>query len=260
MSERDRYQPGVPCWVDILAPDPARELDFYGRLFGWEFDGPGPGDYYEALVRGRPVAGVGRAPAGVPSAWNTYVSVASADDVVRAAAGAGGEVVVEPFDALPAGRVAVLADPTGAHIGLWEAAGRQGCQLVNERSAWAMSLLHTSQPDLSAAFYREVFGWETEPFAPGVTLFRLPGYVGGEPAQPVPRDVVAAMAASAEESAPVRWSVDFWVTDADALAGRAGELGGGVIAPPFDAGPMRQAVLADPAGAAFSVTTAPGPR
>jgi predicted enzyme related to lactoylglutathione lyase len=64
----------------------------------------------------------------------------------------------------------------------------------------------------------------------------------------------------AEGDAPAHWSVDFWVTNADALAARAPELGGRVVAAPFDAGPMRQAVLADPAGAAFSVTTAPGAR
>jgi predicted enzyme related to lactoylglutathione lyase len=178
--------------------------------------------------------------------------VADVDDVAEAA---GDRVLVEPFDALPAGRVAVIEDPLGAAIGLWEPASRQGCQLVNEPSAYAMSMLHVSDPDTAAGFYGQVFGWETDAFAPGMTLFRLPGYVGGESAQPVPRDVVAVMASG---DGPSYWSVDFWVDDADALAARAGELGGGVVAAPFDAGPMRQAVLADPAGAAFSVTTAPG--
>ncbi len=252
MSERDTYQPGVPCWVDILEPDPGAAMRFYGALFGWEFVGPGVGDYYEARLRGRPVAGVGAQPPGVPTAWNTYVSVDSAARIANAAAG---RVVVKPFDALPAGRVAVLADPSGAHIGVWEPVQRMGCQLVNEPSAYAMSVLHTPDPDAAADFYGEVFGWETEPFAPGMTLFRLPGYVGGEPAQPVPRDVVAVMAADGDHA---HWRAGFWVHDADALAARAGDLGGGVVVAPFDAGPMRQAVLADPAGAAFSVTTAPG--
>ena len=57
-----------------------------------------------------------------------------------------------------------------------------------------MSVLHTRAPEAAARFYRDVFGWESESFAPGISLFRLPGYVGGEPAQPVPRDVVAVMA------------------------------------------------------------------
>jgi predicted enzyme related to lactoylglutathione lyase len=178
------------------------------------------------------------------------VSVASADETTRAA----DRVLVEPFDVLPAGRLAALADPTGAIIGVWEPAERQGCRLVNEPSAYAMSALHTSDPETAARFYRDLFGWETDEFAPGVSLFRLPGYVGGEPQQPVPRDVIAVMA---RDDGPARWSVDFWVSDADELAARVPELGGSVVVAPFDSIPTRQAVVADPFGAAFSVTTAP---
>ena len=252
MSERDNYPPGVPCWVDNLVPDPTTATAFYGDLLGWEFDGPGPGDYYVAKLRGRDVAGVGQAPPGVSPGWNTYVSVASVDDTARAA----DHVLVEPFDVLPAGRVAALADPSGAVIGVWEAADRLGCQLVNEASAYAISALHTPEPEVAARFYREVFGWDVDEFEPGVSLFRLPGYIGGEPGQPVPLDVVAVMA---RDDGPARWSVDFWVGDADAVAARAPELGGGVVVPPFDSVPTRQAVIADPDGAVFSVTTAPGP-
>lgn len=251
MSERDNYPPGVPCWVDNLVPDVDAALRFYGELLGWEFDGPGPGDYFVARMRGRDVAGVGQAPPGVSPGWNTYVSVANADDTARAA----GRILVGPLDVLPAGRVAALEDSGGAPIGLWEPAARQGCQLVNEPSAYAMSVLHTPEPEAAARFYHDVFGWESEAFAPGISMFRLPGYVGGEPAQPVPRDVVAVMA---KDEGPARWSVDFWVDDADARAGRAPELGGSVVVPPFDSVPTRQAVLADPFGAVFSVTTAPG--
>jgi uncharacterized protein len=195
---------------------------------------------------------VGQAPPIVSPGWNTYVSVASVDETVRAA----DHVLVEPFDVLPAGRLAALADPSGAVIGVWEAAERLGCQLVNEASAYAMSALHTPDPEVSARFYHDAFGWEVDEFAPGVSLFRLPGYVGGEPAQPVPRDVIAVMA---KDDGPGRWSVDFWVTDADAVAARATELGGSVVVAPFDSIPSRQAVVADPFGAVFSVSTAGGP-
>jgi predicted enzyme related to lactoylglutathione lyase len=259
VSERDSYPAGVPCWVDNLVPDPEKAMAFYRELFGWEFSGPGPGGYFVATLRGRDVAGVGQAPPGVSPGWNSYVSVSSADGAARAAAGAGGRVVQEPLDVLPAGRLAVLADPGGALIGVWEAAERQGAQRVNEPSAWAMSMLTTREPDAAAGFYRTVFGWETEPFGAGISLFRRPGYVGGEPAQPVPRDVVAGMAPAADEATPSQWSVDFWVHDADALAARAAELGGWVIAPAFDdPGGMRHAVLADADGAKFRVTTAVG--
>ena len=89
---------------------------------------------------------------------------------------------------------------------------------------------------------------------PGVSLFRLPGYVGGEAEQPVPRDVVAAMAAMPDPDAPAAWSVDFWIADADAAAAAAPALGGSVVAPPHDAPPFRRAVLAAPDGATFSVS------
>ncbi len=63
------------------------------------------------------------------------------------------------------------------------------------------------------------------------------------------------MAVMAPADAESYWSVGFWVDDADAVADRASGLGGSVVVAPSDAFGMRQAVLADPAGAVFSVTT-----
>jgi predicted enzyme related to lactoylglutathione lyase len=267
MSERDEYPPGVPCWVDTAQPDPRAAMEFYEKVFGWEFVGPGqmpgdpPGEYFVARARGRDVAGVSSLPPeGVPPrpAWNTYVAVASADDAVAAVTEAGGAVVVEPFEALPAGRMAVVTDPAGALFCVWEAADRQGAQLVNEPGAWSMSILNTRDVEGAKAFYGAVFGWVPEEFGGGITLWRLPGYVGGEPAQPVPRDVVAVMAPiSADrfpDEVPSHWSVDLWIDDADAAAETAAKHGGTVIAPPFDSPPFRQAVIADPHGASFSVS------
>jgi predicted enzyme related to lactoylglutathione lyase len=91
-------------------------------------------------------------------------------------------------------------------------------------------------------------------------LLRLPGYEGGEPQQPVPRDVVGTMAPMSSDvfpdDVPAHWSVDFWVDDVDATADKVARLGGKTIAPPYDipVAALRQAVLADPQGATFSVT------
>ena len=269
MSQRDDYQPGVPSWVDTLQPDPDAAMAFYAELFGWEFAGPGempgdpPGRYFVARLRGRDVVGVGSLPAGSPPpgpSWNTYVHVASADEAAETARSAGGAVVTEPFDVPPAGRVAVLADPAGAVFCVWEPGARKGAQLVNEPGAWAMSHLDTPDPDGAAAFYGALFGWTTETFGEGagaITMFRLPGYVGGEPRQPVSREVVATMSA-ADGEAPPRWNVNFWDHDVDATTAKAVALGGSAIAPPFDTPISRMAVLADPHGAAFSIANVPG--
>ena len=75
--------------------------------------------------------------------------------------------------------------------------------------------------------------------------------------QPVPRDVIGVMM-PAEGDRPASWDVNFWVGDADGCTARAAELGGSVVVAPFDTQLSRDAVLADPQGAVFSVSTAPG--
>jgi uncharacterized protein len=147
MSDREQYPAGVPCFVDTLTPDIEAAKRFYGAVFGWEFTGPGampddpPGEYFVARLRGRDVAAVGTRPAdgadgadgeGPSSGWNTYVAVSSADDAAAQALALGGAVLVEPFDAPPAGRMAVIADPSGATLCVWEAGVRHGAQSVNE--------------------------------------------------------------------------------------------------------------------------------
>jgi predicted enzyme related to lactoylglutathione lyase len=262
MSDRDAYPHGAPCWVDTLQPDPQAAARFYGELFGWAIEGPGempgdpPGEYFVGRVRDRDVAGLGSAAPGGGPAWNTYIRVDSADAAAERACAAGGEVLVRPSDAPPAGRLAVLADPAGASFCIWEAADREGAQAINEPGAWAMSLLATGDPDGAMAFYRDVFGWETEGFdvdGGRFWLWRLPGYVGGEPEQPVPRDVVAVMA-PVPAGAPAAWSVDFWVDDVDDVASRVASLGGSIATEPATSSIGRQATLTDPEGATFTVT------
>ena len=263
MSERDGFQPGVPSWVDVMGPDVDRLTGFYGAVFGWDFTGPGempgdpPGKYFVAQLRGRDVAGVASLPpeSGGPG-WNTYIEVESVDRSAADIEKAGGRILAQPFDALPAGRIAVAADPIGASFAIWEPRERRGAQLVNEPSAWSMSALTTPDRDAAASFYNTVFGWTLDTFQVGdmeVGLFRLPGFVGGEPKQPVPRDLVATVAPPQGDGA--RWGVDFWIDDVDRAVAAAEQNGGSVVSPvSADIPPFRQAVLADPNGVPFSVS------
>jgi predicted enzyme related to lactoylglutathione lyase len=245
MSEREGYAPGVPCWVDTWQDDADAAAAFYTGLFGWE---AARGEYSLFKLRGRDVAGLGSPLQGAPG-WTMYVWVDSADETAAKAQAAGGTIAAEPFDSLDGGRMAVIADPAGAVFAVWELGEHRGAQLVNEPGAWSISGLSTPDPAACAAFYGDVFGWTTDSFG-DYSMFRLAGYVGGEPTQPVPRDVVAAMSPGDQAA----WTPDFWVSDADAAAARAGELGGQVVMRPFDTPVGRTAVLADPAGAMFSVS------
>jgi predicted enzyme related to lactoylglutathione lyase len=244
MSERNGFQHGVPCWVDIWQAEvPAA---FYSGLFGWEAQ---VGDQYTLFThRGLDVAGAG-APARGGSAWTTYVQVDDADAVAERAVAAGGSLVAEPFDSLDGGRMAILADPAGAVVGAWQLGEHRGARVVNEPGAWAMSALSTPDPRGAKRFYGDVFGWTISEFGPA-TMFHVPGFFGGEPSQPVPRDVVAVMAPG--EAAA--WHVDFWVDDVDAAAERAAALGGSVLVPPADGMVGRETVIADPAGAVLGLS------
>ena len=102
---------------------------------------------------------------------------------------------------------------------VWEPGDHKGAQVVSEPGAWSMSAQATPDLDGAKAFYGAVFGWTTGTFDLGdaeMTTWHVPGYLGGEPEQPVPRDLVAVMLPP--NDAPPHWSVDFWVHDVDATA------------------------------------------
>ena len=275
MSERDGFAPGVPAWVDTWQPDADAAVAFYKGIFGWEAEDTMPegveGTHYMCRLRGRDVAAIASRPEGAApvTAWTTYVWVDDVDATVAKVRESGGSVLKEPFDSLDGGRIAVIADPAGAALGIWAPGAHKGAQLVNEPSAYAMSALMTNDPDGSKRFYTEVFGWGIETFEMGedeMVMWTVPGYLGGEPQQPVPREVVAAMlppsatASANGDAAPPHWNVDFWIADVDAAAAKVVELGGQVIVPPYDvpATGLRQGAFADPQGATCSLTQPPG--
>ncbi|HYH87760.1 MAG TPA: VOC family protein [Solirubrobacteraceae bacterium] len=255
MSRRDGYQHGVPSWIAGAHPEPGQAVTFYGELLGWQAsDTDSPDPYFVCTLDDCDVAAIG-APLGADAgaAWRTNIWVESADETAARVLAEGGSVVSEPFDLPGIGRSAVLADPAGAVFGVFEPGERRGAQIVNEPGAWAMSALTTPDPEGAKAFYGAVFGWEADSFAMGdveVMMWRLPGFVGGEPLQPVPRDLVATGFPGVEPG----WSVDFWVHDIDATVKTAADLGGAVLDGPLDLPIGRQATLADPQGATFSVT------
>jgi predicted enzyme related to lactoylglutathione lyase len=280
--ERDGFPPGVPCWVDTLQPNPDAAVAFAGNLFGWEFVDRMPpdvsGSYYIARLRARDVAAIGsQLEDAEPSpTWNTYIWVDSADTVARNVRIAGGTVLVEPLTVLDAGRMAKCADPEGAVFFLWEPGRHRGAQIVNEPNSWDWSDLNTRDLEGARAFYGAVFGWETDTFDSEFgrsAMVRLPGYAdflerydpnlrnrhanAGVP--PGFSDCIAWMQPlmSDQSSGDVQphWSVTFSVADTDTVTTRVVDLGGSVLTPPFQAGPVRAAVVSDPQGAVFSIST-----
>src|SRR5688500_14606702 len=182
MPERDGYIPGVPCWVDTSQPDPEAAVDFYSGLFGWEFEDVMPpeseGKYFIARIRGGEVGAAGSITEGAPQAGmgNTDVWGESADEGAAKARDAGGGVVMEPFDVMDAGRMAVLADREGAAFCVWQAKENKGARIVNEHGSLNFNDLNTRDAEAAKAFYGSLFGWQTLELPGGFEMWRLPGY------------------------------------------------------------------------------------
>jgi predicted enzyme related to lactoylglutathione lyase len=272
MPQRDGYIPGVPCWVDTSQPDPEAAVEFYSGLFGWEFEDVMPpgseGRYFIARLHGGDVAAVGSMPGAAPpvAMWNSYVWVESADDAASKVRDAGGRVVMEPFDVMDAGRMAVFTDPEGAAFCVWQAKEQKGAGVVNESGSLNFNGLNTRDVEGAESFYGSVFGWTTLALD-GAKMWTLPGYgdylerddpelrerMASVNAPAGFEDVVASMNPIPDDQpdTPAHWSVTFAVDDADATAAKAAELGGRAIVPPFDAPWVRMTIISDPQGATF---------
>ncbi len=245
--ERDSYAPGTPCWVDLGSPDIEASEAFYSSLLGWELDEahPDAGGYRIANLNGKRVAGVGPQ-MGPVSAWTTYFATDDADAHAAAISANGGTIVMGPMDVMDQGRMAIAMDPEGAAFGLWQAGAHTGSQLVNEPGTCGWNELWTRNLDQAKAFYPAVLGTTPDDQAMhGYTLWMVDGQmVGG--AMTVPPDMPPQV--------PAHWAVYFVVEDVDAAAARMPELGGAVVAPPFDVkGVGRIAIVHGPAHESFGL-------
>ena len=166
-------------WVDLASTDQEAAKKFYSELFEWEAqDGPLPdGGYYTNFTKdGKAVAGLGATMAeGMPSMWSSYVLVDSADEKTKAAKEAGGQVFMEPMDVMEFGRMAFLADPSGAAFGLWEPKTHKGAEMYGDHGSLAWNELATRDLDVFLRALRPLVA-DARPVVSDLrTLVRTPG-------------------------------------------------------------------------------------
>jgi len=107
---------GTLTWNELMTPDVATAAKFYKTILGWDASTVGdPGsEYTEFKLGDRSIAGGMKPPMpGMPSVWGIYFATDDADKTAELATANGGTVFQAPMDIEP-GRMAVLADPTGA--------------------------------------------------------------------------------------------------------------------------------------------------
>jgi len=250
-----RHAPGTFCWPELATTDQDGAKKFYTALFGWTFDDTdmGKGMVYTRLqLKG---AGVGalytmrpEERKMAPPHWNSYVAVDSADASAARAKELGAKLLMEPFDVMDLGRMAVIADPQGAVFEIWEAKKNHGAGILGEPGALCWTELMTTDTKAGEAFYTGLFPWKATYLPMGeagdYTVFKR-----GE-------ESAAGMMAIAPQMGPVppNWMPYFAVENCDASVTKAGGLGAKTIVPPTDIpNTGRFAVVQDPQGAVFAV-------
>ncbi len=255
MPEKKEYSPGSFCWAELSTTDlPAAER-FYSELFGWKAEDASPGGesaYALMTLRGQLIAGAchqdeEQLARQVPPSWMGYVSVSSANEAVERARSLGARIAAEPFDVMEVGRMAVLCDPTGATLALWQAGEHRGSELGGEPGTTCWFELCTGDVAAAKDFYGGLFGWECRDQEMGSLKYTV--LMRGE-------EAAGGLMQTPEEWGPMpaSWMVYFAVADCDADSQRAESLGGRICVPPADIpGVGRFATLLDPQGAAFSI-------
>lgn len=258
MGKRSRYEHGTFSWIELSTPDPAGAKSFYNGLFGWEFsDSPIPGTddvYTMARLDGSDVAGMMRQmddqrAAGVPPAWLSYLTVNVADDTATRAAELGGSVLAGPFDVMDSGRMAVLADPTGAAFAVWQPGTHIGAGVVNVPGSLTWNDLATTDVPAAIQFYEALFGWTVNEIDTG----------GGPRYWSIGHDVAASgrnggireLAPGSE--VPPRWLPYLAVESVESTLARATELGGQQLAPVTVIPNGTFTAFQDPQGAAIAI-------
>jgi predicted enzyme related to lactoylglutathione lyase len=250
---------GAPCWIDLMTSDAEQAKLFYGTLFGWTYqtgDEEKYGGYITAWKDGKSVAGMMQQQpdqAGWPDMWSTYLRTEDAEATVQAAAEHGGQVYMQPMAVPEQGSMAMIGDPTGASIGVWQPAEMTGYELAAEPGAPAWHELHTKDYATAVKFYQDVFGWDTDVMS-DTPEFRYTTLGAGRAAKAGIMDASAYLPAEV----PSSWQVYFAVEDTDATIAQAVSLGATVIDGPDDTPFGRLATLADPTGAVFKIVADTG--
>lgn len=253
--------PGMPLWVDLLTSDVDVAKSFYSDVLGWEFDAPiGGVDHNAGVARksGMPVAGIvpgpsasGNEPAG---RWMMMLYTPDVVAAYKGAVAAGAGEILPPQDLGPAGAAAVIADPSGALVGLRAPGDEQAILAAGEPGTPVWFELYISANwEKTLEFYHELAGWDIRTGGEGDGERFGVGEIDGQPVA----GFIDAASVQPEEAPQAMWSVHFGVADVEEAAKTVADKGGAVLAGPLNTSLGRAVLVADAVGAHVGLCEVP---
>jgi predicted enzyme related to lactoylglutathione lyase len=250
-----QFTPGKFCWWDLGTTDAAGAKAFYSGLFGWTPRdvpmGEGGAMYTMFEVDGKQAAAafpMDPSLGEMPPHWQSYIGVESADAAAAKAKSLNGTILMEPFDVMTEGRMAVIQDPTGAVVSVWEPKNHKGAQHVDALGGVCWNELGTRDSAAAGEFYSKMFGYDVDvmPFDGSTYTILKQG--------DAQRAGVMQMNGEQFAGIPPHWMPYFWVENAAASVETAKKLGASIKVPSTPIpGIGNFAVIQDPQGAVFSI-------
>jgi uncharacterized protein len=243
-------QTGRFVWFEYLSKDIHKAQGFFGELFGWSTKSvPMPDGNYTMIAGpdGKTIGGYAASPdpSATKSSWLPFLQVQSAADIAARVKTLGGSVMKDPFKVGDFATMAVVIDPLGAPVALWQPAKAEdpGTPAVGH---FTWKELPSKDPKASVAFYTQIGGFtSTTREMPGMGTYHVLES-GGKPqagilAQPMPQ-------------APHAWLPYVQVANTDQTAERAKRLGATIVVPPTQIPNVgRFAILVDAQGAGTGI-------
>ncbi|MEE9450828.1 MAG: VOC family protein [Ignavibacteriaceae bacterium] len=253
------YHTGKIVWHDLLTDDVESVKTFYGGLFGWKFDNSGDlsGVYTTILLNGEPIGGIvslEKREDGVQyaSQWMEYISTNDVDKAASFASQSNCKIIRKPFDIMNRGRLAIFTDPQGALIAVVNSATGDPVDKEPDYNNWLWNELLTDNINESLAFYKALFGYETE-------LFKTQTDEDYYVLRDKKRRRAGVIQIPFDEVKP-NWLPFIAVVDPGEVEEKAKTLGGTIILGTEGIAGKNSVIIADPSGAVFAVTMWPLPK
>jgi predicted enzyme related to lactoylglutathione lyase len=241
------WSPGRFVWFDLVTDDPAAAKTFYSGMFGWTFEQhPNYERYWFVTSGGERIGGmlaIARKPERRISQWIGYVSVTDVDTAVAEFTSRGGTLHKGPIDIPGRGRAALVADPQGALVAVLHADTGDPPAVHEPRvNHWMWVDYVANDVQAATAFYKETFGYRAEAAEhDGDEVY----YLFKDNDRPR-----AGMFRNPWPHVRPNWVPYVRVEDAAAMAARAVQLGGSIVAGPRqDLRNGSVAMVLDPTGA-----------
>jgi predicted enzyme related to lactoylglutathione lyase len=247
--------PGEFVWHDLVTDNPAACRAFYGSLFGWTFEaGEGVDPGYTIIKHdGVPIGGIVFRPrkleAPFIAQWLTYVVVPDLDASVEVFKQQGGQVIRAPRNMRGDLRVAVVADPQGAPLGLASGGPRLDTATPPGLHRWLWMDYVARDADAALTFYAKALGFrhEISDTRNNFTYYLLQ--------TDRPRAGLFPSPWTRDTSA---WLPYVRVADPAAMATQAAQLGATIaLAPQSSVRNASLAIIVDPAGAPLALQKFP---